>query len=271
MDTQRWIAVSPRHRVRLASEYLQLIDRAPRRDYVVRTIERREANGLPLMSADIVIAGAPTRQQYPLAATYPLHFRKTYFAARMHGDPRTEYERSLQASGLLDTPPPIGFAGDLFRSCLIPGSPYRRLTPFADDSDESNIWRARDVKLPAAAGLWRLAEEAGRQLATLHAAGLAHGDAELQNFVVCPAPLEVVTIDFESSVPREAFDDAGWIARCAADYAPLLKEVIFLQAALGRQRGDLADKAWSAAPRLFRDPDRVYQAIEQLGDLNPTR
>jgi hypothetical protein len=271
MEDHRWIAVSPRHRVRLAGEYLLLLDRAPRRDFVVHTIEKREANGLPLMSADIVIAGAPTRQQYPLAATYPLHFRKTYFAARLHADPRIEYERSLQAGELLGLPPPIGYTGDVFRTCLIPGSPYRRLTPFAEDAEESNLWRARDLTLASAAGLWRLAEEACRQLSTLHASGLAHGDAELQNFIVCPAPLELVTIDFEAAVQRDAFDDAGWQTRCALDYAPLLKEAIFLQAALGRQRGDLADKAWAACPQLFRDPERVSRAVEQLGELNPGR
>jgi hypothetical protein len=257
--------------VRLAGEYQLLLDRAPRRDFVVHTIERREANGLPLMSAEIVIASAPTRQQYPLAATYPLHFRKTYFAARLHGDPRVEYECSLAASALLDLPPPIGHTSDVFRSCLIPGSPYRRITPFDDDSEESNLWRARDVSLAAAAGLWRLAEEACGQLGALHAGGLAHGDAELQNFIVCPAPLEVSLIDFESAVRRDALDEAAWSARCAADYAPLLKEAIYLQAALGRQPGELADRAWAAAPQLFRDPERLRRAIEQLGELKPSR
>ena len=35
----------------------------------------------------IVIAGQETRSEFPLAATYPLHFRKTYFPGRLHGDP----------------------------------------------------------------------------------------------------------------------------------------------------------------------------------------
>lgn len=269
MDEQRWIDVTPRHRVRLASEYLLLIDRAPQRDFIVHTIEKREANGLPLMIAEIVIASAQARSQYPLAAQYPLHFRKTYFAARLRGDPRIEFERSREASELIGVPPPIGHTEHEFRSCLVPGTPYRRLSPFQADAEDGNLRRAADLPLPAAAGLWRLAEEARRQLDALHAGGLAHGDAELQNFIVSPAPLEVVLIDFEASVRREDLDATAWEARCAADHEPLLKEAVFLQAALGRQPGPLGDASWEAAPALFRDGARLRRAIERLGVLNP--
>jgi serine/threonine protein kinase len=129
--------------------------------------------------------------------------------------------------------------------------------------------RADQLQLAAAAGLWRLLEEGRRQLDALHAGGLAHGDAELQNFIVCPAPLEVLLIDFEAAVRRDAVDEATWLQRCAADRAPMLKEAVFLQAVLGRQPGALADEAWQAVPNLFRDPDRMRRAIEQLGVLNP--
>jgi hypothetical protein len=267
MDEHRWIAVSPRHDVRIAGEYLTILDRPSERDFSVHTIEHREANGLPLMTAEIVIAGSHTRGQYPLAAQFPLHFRKTYFAARLHGDPRIEYERSAEAAALLGLPPPIGYTQSGFRSCLIPGSPYRRLTPFDDESEDSNLRRAGQLQLAAAAGLWRLAEDAHRQLTRLHAGGLAHGDAELQNFIVCPAPLDVWLIDFEAAVRREDMDDAAWTARCFADETPLLREAIFLQATLGRQRSMFADKAWAAAPRLFRDAERLRRAIVQLGTL----
>jgi hypothetical protein len=236
---------------------------------VVHTIEKREANGLPLMCAEIVIAGNETRAQFPLAVTYPLHFRKIYFAARLHGDPRIEYEASTRASALVGLPPPIGYTEHMFRSCLVPGSPYPRLSPFEPEAEESNLRRAANLPLAAAAGLWRLAEEAARLLVALHAGGLAHGDAELQNFIVCPAPLEVLLVDFETAVNREALDEAAWLARCAADRAPLLREAIFLQTALGRQRGELADMAWQAAPQLFRDATRLRRAIEQLGNLKP--
>lgn len=268
MDEQRWIAVTPRHRVRVASELRLLLERPPVRDFVVHTLERREANGLPLMAAEIVIASAQTRSEYPLAEAYPLHFRKTYFAARLHGDPRIEFESAAKASELAGLPPPIGHSGHIYRSCLIPGSPFRRLSPFLQDSEEGNLRRASDLPLPAAAGLWRLLEEARGQLEKLHAGGLAHGDPELQNFIVCPAPLEVVLVDFETSVLREAVDEAAWKKRCDDDHAPLLREAIFLQAALGRQSGPLADESWDAAPKLFRDGARLQRAIDRLGNLN---
>jgi aminoglycoside phosphotransferase (APT) family kinase protein len=128
---------------------------------------------------------------------------------------------------------------------------------------------AQSLQLTAAAGLWRLLEEGRRLLEQLHAGGLAHGDTELQNFIVCPAPLEVVLVDFETAVLRESVDDAAWKKRCELDHAPLLREAVFLQAALGRQQGALADESWAAAPELFRDGARLQRKIEQLGDLNP--
>jgi hypothetical protein len=117
--------------------------------------------------------------------------------------------------------------------------------------------------------LWRLAEAAYAQLTRLHEGGLAHGDPALQNFVVCPSPLEVVLIDFEVAVRRDSVDEKAWLARCAADREPLLKEAIFLQTALGRQRGAFAEAAWEAAPRLFRDAARFSRAVDRLGNLNP--
>src|ERR1700753_227040 len=124
MDDDRMVRVSPRHSVRLAREYGDLIAKAPKHDYVVRTIVRREANGMPLMSAEIVIAGTATRKAHPLAGEYPLHFRKTYSPARLHGDPQKEYEHQARASEIIGVPPPIGYGNDVFRSCLVPGRPY---------------------------------------------------------------------------------------------------------------------------------------------------
>ena len=267
MDEHRPIAVSSRHHVRLASEYWPLIEHAPNRDFVVHVIDKREANGLPLMSAEIVIAAAQTRAQFPLAATYPLHFRKTYFAARLHGDPQAEFELAAKASALAGLPPPIGFSRSEFRTCLIPGSCYRQLSPFDPESEDTSLRRVRDLPLVAAAGLWRLAEDAYRLLDTLHVGGLAHGDAALQNFIVCPAPLEVVLIDFEAALLRDKTDAETFAKRCKSDFEPLLREAFFLQAALGRQRGALADHAWHAAPELFRDPARMRRHVERLGEL----
>src|ERR1700733_13991095 len=107
MDETRLIAVSPRHTVLLAMELYPLVDRPPRLDFVVRTQARREANGLPLMAAEFVIAGEETRRMHPASETYPLHFRKTYFPGRLHSDPQVEFEHQLLASQVCSTPPPI--------------------------------------------------------------------------------------------------------------------------------------------------------------------
>src|SRR5690348_7351145 len=107
-DEDVLVPVSPRHSVLVGAEYAVWIKRAPRQDFVVRTILKREANGMPLMSADIVIAGDETRSRYDLAAQYPLHFRKTYYPGRLHGDPRQELERQNEAAAILNLPPGIG-------------------------------------------------------------------------------------------------------------------------------------------------------------------
>src|SRR5690348_3442661 len=133
------VSVSPRHSVRLAREYVHLLVKPPKQDYLVRTIVRREANGLPLMSAEIVIAGSATREKHPPAQTYPLHFRKTYSAARLHGDTQKEFEFQSRASELIGVAPPIGFSSDVFRSCLVPGRPYNRLSPFGVEPEEANM------------------------------------------------------------------------------------------------------------------------------------
>jgi hypothetical protein len=261
MDEAQSIAVSPRHTVLLASELFLLIAKPPSQDFVVRTLVRREANGLPLMSAEIVIASEATRRRHPAAATYPLHFRKTYFPARLHGDPRLEFEHHALASKLCSIPPPIGFQDDVFRSCLIPGQPYARLSPFGSEPPESNITKAEKLPLATGAGLWRLAEEALGQLLALHEGGLSHGDAELHNCIVCPSPLQPILIDFEAAALRTALGDE-WTARCAADLEPLLREAVYLQCALGRQPSHLGELSWVRLPQLFRSSDRFRRAIE---------
>jgi hypothetical protein len=267
MDDDRLLPVSPRHSVRLARELMGLVGRPPQSDYVVSTIARREANGLPLMSAEIVIAGRDTREKYPLAAKYPLHFRKTYSPARMHGDPAAEFENQTLASEIIRVQPPIGYGHQEFRSCLVPGRPYSRLSPFGGEHAEGNVRVAQKLDLAAAAGLWRLAEEALAHLSALHRGGLAHGDAELHNFVVCPAPLELVLIDFEGAVKQSTLDDLAWGKRCEADLVPLLREAAYLECALGRQEGPLASLVWERLDSLFRDAAVFRRAIEQNADL----
>jgi hypothetical protein len=271
MDDHRLVAVSPRHYVRLASELWASIETPPARDFVVRTVERRVANGLPLMAAEIVIAGRETRDRHPLADAYPLHFKKTYAAARLHGDTAREYGGAARASELLGAAPPIGYSPDAFRSCLVPGTPYRRLSPFGVEPEEGNLRFARDQSLAVSAGLWRLLDEAFRRLRSLHDGGLAHGDAELSNFIVTPAPLEVVIVDFEAAVVKDEVTDGAWRERLDEDLGPLLREAVFLQCALGRQEGELAARAWEEAPRLFRDAERFQRAIVERSEMDPER
>ncbi|HEY0706921.1 MAG TPA: hypothetical protein VGG33_08995 [Polyangia bacterium] len=257
------IAVSPRHTVVLASELMVLVARPPRNDFVLRTLARREANGLPLMTAELVIASEATRKAHPAADTYPLHFRKTYFPGRLHRDPREEYEHHLMASKLANIPAPIGHEPTVFRSCLIPGQPLSRLTPFGGDPPENNIVKAQSQPLAAAAGLWRLAEESLAHMQRLHAGGLAHGDAELHNCIICPSPLESVLIDFEASILRERLSEVDWKARCDLDLVPLLREAVYLQCALGRQPGPLGELAWNQMEALFKAAaPRFRMAIE---------
>jgi hypothetical protein len=118
------VQVSPHHSVTVDDDYFSMIRRAPEQDFVVRTLARAMAGDAPLMIGELVIAGRATRDRHPLAATYPLHFRKTYFPGRLRGDPRTEFERHTRASEVLGIPPPIGHAGRTFRSCLLPGRPF---------------------------------------------------------------------------------------------------------------------------------------------------
>jgi hypothetical protein len=105
-----------------------------------------------------------------------------------------------------------------------------------------------------------------QQLA-LHVGGLAHGDSELHNYMVCPAPLEAILIDFEAAMGREAMDDAAWTARCALDLQPLLREAVYLQCALGRQPSRLGELSWAAMAELFRAPHRFQRAIETQDEV----
>jgi hypothetical protein len=268
VDDDLLIVVSPRHSLRLAREYQTIVEKAPTRDFVVRTITRREANGLPLMSAEIVIAGEETRRTFPLAEKYPLHFRKTYFPGRLHGDPEQEFLRQSDAHRLIGVPPPIGFGSQFFRACLVPGTPYGALSPFRGDLPESDLRHARALALDAAAGQYKLAEQALEQLQALHRGGMVHGDAELGNFVVCPSPLEIVPIDFESSSLREGASDEEWQARIDKDLDPLLRHAVLLECALGAQPGTLAELALARIDRLFREPDRFRREIERRSDLD---
>ncbi len=240
-----------------------MIDKAPREDFVVRNLARRKAGEMTLMMGDLVIAGAATRDQYELARVYPLHFRKTYYPGKLHGDPQTEFELHELASTLVAVPPPIGSTPNSFRSCFLPGTPLNRLSSLGTEPDESNIGLAHALSLATAAGLWRLAEEALGLLSRMQQGGLTHGDAHLHNFIVCPSPLEVLPIDFEIGVSREAVSTDVWEQRCQADRQHLLKLAVYLQCALGRQRGPLARESMAGIERLVRPADTFQGVITE--------
>lgn len=260
-DEDQLVQVSPRHAVRIGPEYAAWIKRAPRQDFVVRTIMKREAAGMPLVSADIVIAGEETRASYPLAERYPLHFRKTYYPGRLHGDPRQERDRQNEAAAIIGIPPAIGATHQTFRSCFLPGSPYSRLSPFGAEPEEANLPRAKQLDVAAGAGLWRLLHEAFDAVARLHQAELTHGDLELHNLVVCPSPLECILIDFEAAARKDELDPEEFAKRKRNDFLPMLREAVLLQCALGPQPGELAEMARARIAELFKRPERFQQEI----------
>ena len=244
------------------------MEKPPRQDFVVRTWARREANGLPLMAAELVIAGAETRQAHPGRR----HLSAPLSKDLLPGDDCTTIRRwnsssHLLASRLSRTPPPIGHTTTVFRSCLIPGQSYARLTPFGGEPPENNIAKAQNLSLATAAGLWRLAEEALAQLLMLQDGGLAHGDTELHNIIVCPAPLEPILVDFEAAVRRDTIEPAAWDARCARDLEPLLREAVYLQCTLGRQPSQLGELSWSRLAELFRSPDRFRRPSSRQAEV----
>lgn len=270
MERDRLIEVSPRHAVTLGDDYLALIESAPQQDFVLRTLARRMVGDMPLMSGDLVIAGRATRERFPLADKYPLHFRKTYYPGQLRGDPQGEFERHTSASELIGIPPPIGHGDGTFRSCLVPGRPFDRVSPFGSEPEESNLKHADDLSLAAASGLWLLAEQIFVTLTALQAAGMTHGDAELHNFIVCPSPLEVVPIDFDMAVLRETLSEDDWQQRCARDLEPLLKLAVFLQCALGVQPGALAELALARMDTLLQRGCAFRAAIRDRSRLLAT-
>jgi len=85
--------------------------------------------------------------------------------------------------------------------------------------------------------------------------------------VVCPAPLEILMIDFEAAVRKDELGDEAFAKRCKQDFLPMLREAIFLQCTLGKQPGPLADMAWDRIDKLFKRPERFLQEIGEQGLL----
>ncbi len=257
------VKVSPNHYVGLSEDYLPMIERAPSTDFVVRSLAKRTAGSMPLMSGDLVIASYETRKAYPLAAEYPLHFRKRYFPGRLHADPRIEFQNHTLASTLIDVPPPIGHTHDTFRSCLLPGKRFDQLFELGVEPDERNCALAQDLSLTEAAGLWTLTERALRAVTQLQEGGLSHSDAHWHNFIVCTAPLSITPIDFERAVTRDAVDAETWQRHCEADRHHFLRLAVYLQCRLGRQRGPLGQLALDNMDKLVSPADTFRRAIDE--------
>ncbi len=258
------IPVSPYHVVRLSEVYAHMLKRPPAHDHVVRTLSTKKVNDQPMVQGELVMAGEDTLEAYPLARKYPLHFRKTYYPICFFQDPAGEFAKHTRVSEVLDVPPPIGSTRTSFRSCFLPGRPLNTISPFGKEPEESNIVPAQEMGLVAQLGLWKLLEELYGKLLRLHAAGIAHGDAELHNFIVTPAPAGITMIDFEKAVLREdAASAEAWETACEKDVHELLKEAVYLMCALGRQRGKMGERAWILIEKLFRDPDRFVREIER--------
>ncbi len=100
---------------------------------------------------------------------------------------------------------------------------------------------------------------------SLQHGGLAHGDAELHNFIVCPTPLELVLIDFEGSVDKDALTEEAWEKRCSLDLEPLLREAVYTCNARSRKQRGLPGRAVRSdrMPALLKYPEQFLRAIEQ--------
>lgn len=260
------VPVSPFHQIRLDEAYAQLLSRPPEHDYVLRTLATKKVNDQPMVQGDLVIAGKDTLEAYPLARDYPLHFRKTYYPICFFQDPAGEFSKHVRVSEVIDVAPPIGSTRTSFRSCFIPGRSLSLCSPFGTEPEESNIAPALEMELVAQCGLWKLLEELYGKLQRLHQAGIAHGDAELHNFIVTPSPVGITMIDFEKAVlEEEAISEDVWKEACEKDMHNILQQAVYLMCALGRQSGQMGESAWSLKEKLFRDPERFSREIERRG------
>ncbi len=165
---------------------------------------------------------------------------------------------------------PSGTPTPCFAAAWSPGSPTSASHPVR--------WRA--ARQQHRQGAEAAAGDRGRALAARRRSpgaaarspdgGLAHGDTELHNIIVCPAPLEPILVDFEAALRRDTAEPAVWEARCKRDLEPLLREAIYLQCALGRQPSQLGELSWSrltsfsALPTVFSAPSSCKPRSRQL-------
>lgn len=257
--------MTPQHEIDLTDAWAELVERPPDHDLVVRTLARREVNGQPLVTAELVVAGNDTRNAYPRALEFPVHFRKSYYPICFFQNPANEYRNQEDASRIegIGVAPPIGSTRTSFRACFVPGVPLDKVSPLGLEPEERNIEAAHECDLLVLVGLWNLLEDLERRVDALHGAGIAHGDLELHNVIVTRAPAGTELIDFENAVRRDEVDAAKWEEVCAADFRELLRLAVFVQCGLGAQSGALADRTAEAldAGELVKSPERFAREI----------
>ena len=245
------IELSPYHHIELTPAWEELKENPPDRDQVIRTVSKKLVNDQPLIQGDLVFAGLDTRAKFPLAEKYPVHFRKTYYPGAFHKPPQREYDHHMRISEIIDVPPPIGATKDTFRSCMIPGTPLNRLSPFGVEPLDRNIAIAEESELQSLMGLWGLFESVYQQVTSLHEAGLAHGDLFLHNVIVSPSPIGAFLIDFELAIDQEDVSEEKWKEACDADCEELFQSAVYVQCGLGKQVGPLAENSLSRLEDLF--------------------
>jgi len=253
------IELSPYHQIALAPAWEALGDNPPDRDQVIRTLSRKMLNEQPLIQGDLVYAGMDTKVEFPLAEKYPVHFRKTYYPGAFHKPPQREYDHHLQISSILDVPPPIGATKNTFRSCLIPGTPMDRLSPFGVEPLEQNIALAEKTDTLSLIGLWNLFETLNEQISRLHQAGLAHGDLFLHNIIVPSSPVGIFLIDFEMAVEKKNVAKEVWEKARQADLEELHRSAVYIQCGLGKQTSPLAETSLSRLSELFGNASSRFQ------------
>jgi serine/threonine protein kinase len=263
------VALSPHHHADLIPELAYLVNSPPAHDLVIRTLARKLSNGTPLIQGDLVLAGRDTLDAYPLAKTYPVHFRKSYYPTAFHPPATIEFERHQKISQIIDVPPPIGATRNSFRSCFIPGVPLSRISPFGLEPLEQNLAISAKIDPGHLIGLWFLLERVEREVTVLHQKGMAHGDLFLHNVIVSRSPIATCLIDFEQAIECSESTSLGeWNMREQRDQEELFRHALWVQAGLGPQPGPLGEKSRAAADRVLGGSGaRCLQVIDRHSTL----
>ncbi|MDF1755045.1 MAG: hypothetical protein P1U89_19810 [Verrucomicrobiales bacterium] len=234
------IALNPNQKVELIPELAALVEKPPDHDVVIRSLSKKQVNDTPLIQGDLVIAGKDTLGNYPEAAQYPVHFRKTYYPTSFHPPATIEYEKHRKIAEILTVAPVIGAEPNSFRSCFLSGIPLDRLTPFGIEPLSRNLDIAEQTDPARLIGLWNLLVKLDDQLKRLHSRGFAHGDLFFHNIIITKSPIDLVMIDFALAIERSADQsDEEWLAKCRPDREELERHALWVQAGLGPQPDEL--------------------------------